>query len=78
MTWQVEVTDTFGGEANYCWVRRYTIAPNKNYSRPLHVVRAAKKAAGWNGLRCRTWNNGDTVELRPFRMCQVMFITWED
>ena len=20
-----EVTDTFGGDANYCWVRRYTI-----------------------------------------------------
>ena len=23
-TYQIEVTDTFGGDANYCWVRRYT------------------------------------------------------
>ena len=23
-TYEVEVTDTFGGEANYSWVRRYT------------------------------------------------------
>lgn len=22
-TYKVEITDTFGGEANYCWVRRY-------------------------------------------------------
>lgn len=24
-TFQVEYTDTFGGEANYCWVKRATI-----------------------------------------------------
>lgn len=24
-TYDVEYTDTFGGEANYCWVRHYTI-----------------------------------------------------
>ena len=25
MKFNIEVTDTFGGEANYCWVRRYTV-----------------------------------------------------
>lgn len=25
-TYFVEVTDTFGGEANYCWVRRYKVS----------------------------------------------------
>lgn len=24
-TFHIEVTDTYGGEANYCWVRRYTV-----------------------------------------------------
>lgn len=24
-TFYVEVTDTFGGECNYCWVRRYAV-----------------------------------------------------
>ena len=24
-TFNIEVTDTFAGEANYCWVRRYTV-----------------------------------------------------
>ena len=23
--WNIEITDTFGGEANYCWVRRYVV-----------------------------------------------------
>lgn len=23
--WKVEITDTFGGEANYCWVRRLKV-----------------------------------------------------
>ena len=23
--WNIEVTDTFAGEANYCWVRRYQV-----------------------------------------------------
>lgn len=24
-TFNIEVTDTFGGEANYCWVKRYQV-----------------------------------------------------
>ena len=27
-TYKIEITDTFGGEANYSWVRRYEIAAN--------------------------------------------------
>ena len=24
-TFHIEVTDTFGGEANYCWVKRFKV-----------------------------------------------------
>lgn len=24
-TYRIEITDTFGGEANYCWVNRYEV-----------------------------------------------------
>lgn len=27
-TYEFEITDTFGGEANYCWVRKHTITAN--------------------------------------------------
>ena len=26
--YKIEITDTFGGEANYSWIRRYEIAAN--------------------------------------------------
>jgi hypothetical protein len=78
MAYQVEVTDTFGGEANYCWVNRYPITDRPKGWSDLALVREAKRLAGWSGLRCRTENYGDMIELRPFGMCQVMFIMWED
>ena len=71
----IEVTDTFNGEANYSWVRRQTLdAPDtlSNYS----VVRRAKAAVGWNGKRCVTVNYGDMIELRPYGECTVCFITF--
>ena len=27
-SYKIEVTDTFGGESNYCWVRRYRVKAN--------------------------------------------------
>jgi hypothetical protein len=71
----IEVTDTFNGEANYSWVRRHTLDMMdtlSNYS----VVRRAKAAVGWNGKRCTTVNYGDMIELRPYGVCQVCFITF--
>jgi hypothetical protein len=61
---KVEVTDTFGGEANYSWVNRFEVDYLKTNS-ALAIVRAAKKAAGWAGMRCRTSNMGDVIEVRP-------------
>jgi hypothetical protein len=71
---KVEVTDTFGGEANYSWVRRYSVdAPTE-----ASIVRRAKAAAGWSGIRCAKENYGDMIKLTPSGMCQVMFITFAD
>lgn len=73
----VEVTDTFGGEANYSWVRRYTfdvIDASSKYS----VVRRAKREIGWTGCRCLTVDYSDMVELRPQGQCMVAFITFPE
>lgn len=85
VAYQVEVTDTFGGDANYSWVRRYTIeTPTCEYRDPAYsrtLVRRAKAAAGWTGLRCATYSHGDQIEVRPTGRrapCWVMFITWND
>jgi len=78
MAYKVEVTDTFGGQANYCWVHRYTLEFNNEDPPTREIVRAAKKAEGWTGMRCDTYDNGDQIEVRPRDMCQVMFINWVD
>ncbi len=89
MAYQIEVTDTFGGEANYCWVRRETVPaedvpkahPGENgYLEQVRIgrylVRRAKAFAGWTGMRCETSHYGDMIDIRPRGVCQVCFITW--
>jgi hypothetical protein len=71
----VEVTDTFGGEANYAWVKRHSfMVPDalSNYS----VVRRVKKFIQWSGQRCATTHYGDMIELRPQGKRLVAFITF--
>lgn len=72
---KIEITDTFGGEANYSWVRRGILAlPD----RPTHaqVVRAAKKFAGWTGKRCRVDHYGGEVSIRLSGAAMVAFAYW--
>lgn len=71
--WSVELTDTFGGEANYSWVRRDTIAlPSGATDR--QIITAAKAALGLTGSRCRRFSYSDGFELRPVGSLTVAFI----
>jgi hypothetical protein len=78
--YQVEHTDTFGGEANYCWCRRYDIeAKGKSHKgERLSLVRQAKALCGLSGVRSETTDYGDMIEIRPRGFCQVIFITWKE
>lgn len=73
----VEVTDTFGGEANYCWVHRHVIEVKENAGRKT-IIRAAKIAEGWTGLRCDTEGGVDEYTVRPRGLNQVMYIFYRD
>ena len=72
-----EITDTFGGEANYSWVKRGKIEgkPGEDYS-DLAAVRRVKKDAGWENLRCKREDYGDMIVLRPVGQCIIMFINF--
>jgi len=71
----IELTDTFGGEANYSWVRRYSIdAPDDTTQRAL--VRRIKKTAGLTGARCNTDDHGGMITIRPVGACVVLFATF--
>jgi hypothetical protein len=72
----IEKTDTFGGEPNYCWIERHSVTMPDSAS-DLAIMRKAKELCGYNGLRGRVYKYGDMIEFRPYRVCQVMFITFE-
>ena len=71
-TWDIEVTDLFGGEANYSWVERSKLRVPDGIS-DLALVRRIKSAAGYSGIRGRTWVTGDSVEIRFPARCVVIF-----
>lgn len=76
--WKIEVTDTFGGEANYCWVRYgQTKAKGRR-----GVIKAVKDLAGWTGwCRVNVENHGDMWVVRPVASSgipQIAFVTWVD
>lgn len=72
--WSCEHTDTFAGEANYGWVRRGTALVPANATR-RQIVRAVKATLGLTGTRCRTFDCGDMLELKPVGQCSVVFAT---
>lgn len=47
MNYEIELTDTYGGEANYCWVKRAEI----DAETLKQAVRKAKKHFGYGGIR---------------------------
>ena len=71
-TWDIEVTDTFGGHANYSWVDRYVIRTPDDIS-DLALVRRIKSVAGYSGIRGRATVMGVSVEIRFPSRCIVIF-----
>jgi len=90
MKFDVEFTDTFGGEANYCWIKRATITmpdlmhygalgfTNATNRLERHLMRKAKAAMGLNGVRGRREDWGDMIAFYPYGSATVMFVTFRE
>ena len=78
-SWRFELTDTFGGDANYSWVRAEEhVLPVPMSDRAL--VRRAKAWAGLQGVRCTVADSGTLIEVRPVGRhapCVVLFIEYQ-
>lgn len=72
----VEYTDTFGGEANYSWVKRaeFDNATGTN----LAIIRKAKALMGLSGVRGRTEDCGDMLKFTPYKSNTVLFVTYTE
>ena len=73
LRYKLELTDTFGGEANYSWVQREDVKINANYSGPW-IVRQAKAAMGLTGIKGKTTDFGDSIRVDFTSDCMVLFI----
>jgi hypothetical protein len=63
-----EVTDTFSGEANYCWVRRYKIKATTKMG-------AARKLGKYEGYGLsQAWDDGSTMRYDFKGVCICAFI----
>jgi hypothetical protein len=91
--YQIELTDTFAGEANYCWVKRATVTMpeltaygydgGSNYAKANKIferelMKRAKAAVGLTGMKGRKDSYGDRIDFRPYGLAQVMFVTYDD
>jgi hypothetical protein len=76
-TLHYELTDLFGGEANYAWVKRGVISKPKQTLRGniTHV----KRLLALSGVRHTTTDYGDTVRIDFTRggYLAVLFLSWE-
>lgn len=92
-TFNIEYTDTFGGEANYAWVKRaivtmpelthYGYDGSANYAQAnrkfeRELFKRAKAVMGLTGIRGTNHAHGDNYEWRPRGMATVMFINYHD
>ena len=90
MKFSYEHTDTFGGEANYSWVKRGTVSVpelthyghdgSRGYTKAdkaqsREVVRQVKAALGLTGVACKREEWGDTIALYPYGANCVVFIS---
>lgn len=73
LTYEAEVTDTFGGEANYSWVRRATFQAPTDAS-DTTLVRMGKAALQMTGQRCTRYIHGDMIQLDVVGACVRAFI----
>lgn len=91
--YEIEYTDTFGGDPNYSWVKRATVTMPElthygydggtNYCKAHKafkraLMKKAKATMGLSGVRGILTEYGETIEFRPYRSCTVMFITYKD
>ena len=72
----VTVTDTFAGEANFSWVRKYEFTMPKGAS-DLAVMRRVKQEAGLAGARCSVDKYGDEWRLDVRGACVCAFVSFD-
>ena len=91
-TYSYEYTDTFGGEANYTWVKRGKVKvpeltryqydgmygyAKAHKTRCREIMRKVKAELGLTGVKGKTSIASGIIEFRPYCIASVLFIHFE-
>lgn len=68
----VEITDTYGGEANYCWVRRFTVKAS-SFRGAMQVI-SRKQGGHWR----LEGNYGDIARYNQKGACVCAFVSYAE
>jgi hypothetical protein len=68
--YNIEITDTYGGESNYSWVQRLNV---ESKSMRGAITKAAKHF-GYKGFRLDCWS-GDFASYKLQGACIIAFVT---
>ena len=71
-TYKIEVTDTFAGEANYCWVNRYTVKAKSIQGAVSKLAREI--GTGWR----KDYSDGMFARYNLKGACVCMFVEFND
>ena len=71
-TFHIEITDTFGGEANYCWKREYRVKASSPRGAITQIAKA--QGAGWN----KTHGDFDQTRYDIDGACICAFVSYVD
>ena len=71
-TFHIEITDTYGREANYSWVKRTRVKAISE--RGAIAAYARENGAGWR----KSWDNGMTVRYDLKGACVCAFVTFSE
>ena len=66
----VEVTDTYGGEANYCWVRRFKVHANTERG----AMRKVSNRLSYAGGVAKDYDTGDMSRWVWRKACVCAFV----
>lgn len=71
-TFNIEVTDTFGGEANYCWSRQFTVKAK--------TFRGAIQALShqYGGYWSKDYDTGDMARYNMRNAAVCCFVSYAD
>lgn len=70
----IEVTDTYGGEANYCWVKRFKVSA----STARGAMRKVANHMGYIGGVRKGWDWGDSQRWDWRRAAVCAFVEYYD